>query len=122
MRTFLTVIMVMTIFFCVAVSCSSDDGALSPEEMELVDRQCFRCHRNADRLSRDDVHEIHANADCVTCHVGERGLESADRAHDVLEWVGIGLVALVVTGIGLNYAVTRRRISSRETGSGTKES
>ena len=79
---------------------------------------CATCHSVPVFTSAADVHQIHANEDCVTCHVDASGLETADKAHDILQWAGIGIVAAALAGFALNAVVARVRLAGREGGDG----
>ena len=94
---------------------STDQVDLSSEERSYIADACGRCHRHPERLDHNasKVHSIHMSADCMTCHVGADGLETADNAHDIIEWVGIGIAGATVAGLGANFLVAKRRIGEK---------
>ncbi len=108
----MAIIIIAAIAAVVVIYYSTDQVDLSSEERDYLANACSRCHRNPERLDHNaaKVHSIHTNADCMNCHVGADGLETADTAHDIIEWVGIGIAGATVAGLSVNYLVARRRI------------
>lgn len=113
MKIFVAVFILICIATIVVAGYIMDSATLSPEETDEAANSCGNCHSNPDRLKDDNVHRQHQNADCATCHIDASGLENADNAHDTMEWIGIGIVALTVSGIDLNYAIVRKKLKSR---------
>ncbi len=118
MKIFVAVFILICIVVIVVAGYFIDSATLSLEETGEAADSCGNCHSNPDRLKDDNVHRQHQNADCATCHVGVSGLETADNAHDTMEWIGIGIVALTVSGLGLNYAIVRKKLKYREKDNG----
>ena len=89
----MAIIILVVVAIVVVVYCCADRVDLSSDERTNIANACSRCHRNPERLDHNagTVHNIHTSADCMTCHVGSEGLETADNAHDIIEWVGIGI-------------------------------
>ncbi|MCP4608609.1 MAG: hypothetical protein GY845_07835 [Planctomycetes bacterium] len=113
MKILIAVFILICIAAIVVTSYIMDSTTLSSEETGQVSDSCGNCHSNPDRLKDDNAHRQHQNADCATCHIGASGLEAADNAHDTMEWIGIGIVALTVAGLGLNYTIVRKKLKSR---------
>jgi hypothetical protein len=104
----------------IAASHSMSRITLSTDERAQIAEACTKCHRDSDNLEGDEgqageVHRIHANAECVTCHTSTSGLKTANKAHDTLQWAGIGIVAVTLAGIALNFVVARKRLADQET-------
>jgi nitrate/TMAO reductase-like tetraheme cytochrome c subunit len=114
MRIGVAVFVLTCVAVIVVAGLAIDRATLSAEEIDGVEDSCGNCHRNPNRLKRDAVHRQHHNADCAECHIGVSGLETADKGVDAIEWAWIGIVALTVTSLGLNYAIARRKLKGCE--------
>ncbi|MFC1925059.1 cytochrome c3 family protein [Chloroflexota bacterium] len=129
----LAILIVIAAVVTVALSNSVSNISLSAQEEDLIIQSCADCH-NESGLARvqlhitheetsclschESVHSIHANADCQDCHVGTTGLKTADQAHDILRWIGIGGAGLLVIFLGINFFILRLRIGKKENGNG----
>ena len=91
---------------------------LTAQELAQVKKSCVRCHDDIDDSEAGTIHDIHANAECIACHTGATGLKTATKAHDTLRWIGIGIVALTLIVLPLNFVVARKRLAPRKTGDG----
>lgn len=117
-KVLMAIIIVVSIAAVVIVSYKMDQITFSSDERDKIADACNRCHSNPESLEHraSTVHRIHTNAECMRCHVGVSGLETADNAHDVMEWVGIGIAGATVLGLGANYIVVKRRLISERKG------
>ena len=112
MRLVLIACVIASVISLVVVRYAVDPVTLTPEEKKDVALTCAGCHSDVARLDHDagTSHRQHGNFTCVTCHVGDGGLETADDSHDIIQWVGIGTVAATVSFPALNYSVVKRRL------------
>ena len=117
MRLLLIAFIVASAISLIVVRFAIDPVTLTPEEKKNVALTCIGCHDNVGRLDHDagTSHRQHSNFTCVTCHVGDEGLETADKYHDIIQWVGIGAVAATVSFLALNYSLAKRRLTGGET-------
>jgi hypothetical protein len=74
---------------------------------------CVSCHSVPAYSNAASVHDAHSTTACITCHSDAAGLVTADRAQNVLRWVGIGLAGLVVAGLVLNFIIAKLRLGRR---------
>ena len=112
MRLLLIALIIASAISLIAVRYAVDPVTLTIEERKDIALTCQGCHTNVGQLDHDagTSHREHGNFTCVTCHVGDGGLETADRYHDIIQWVGIGAVAATVSFLVLNYSVAKRRL------------
>jgi len=129
----LAILIVIAVVVTTALSYSVSNISLSAQEEDLVIESCADCHNESElarvqiHISHEEIsclschesmHSIHANADCYDCHTGTTGLKTADQAHDVLQWVGIGGAGLLVIFLGINLFAVRLRKGTKENGNG----
>lgn len=129
MKVFIALVLLALVAFVIMLGYSLDDTTLSADEQQQALAACVRCHGADPHRGEEDDHELsqfedisdcirchgsihdrHRNADCMRCHSGADGLESADNAHDTLQWVGFGVLGAVVAGLGVNFTVARFRL------------
>jgi hypothetical protein len=123
MKVLVAAVLIICLGTILALSYTLPRTSLTPAERAQATGACTQCHggddgREGDDSEGGDIHQIHSNADCSTCHAGATGLKTADSASVVLKWVGIGLVGVVAAGVALNYVVARSRLKGREDGDG----
>jgi len=119
MKILVAIFLVILVALVITLSYSMDETTLTAEEQEQIYEACQECHRDPDELyDENDIHRIHKYAECMKCHVGTSGLESADNAHDILQWVGIGVMVAVVAGLGVNFTVARKKLRPYEGSNG----
>jgi hypothetical protein len=124
MKILVAAVLIICLGTILALSYTLPRATLTPAERTQAMGACTQCHGGDDGREGDDfeeggdIHQIHSNADCSTCHAGATGLKTADSASVVLKWVGIGLVGVVAAGVALNYVVARSRLKGREDGDG----
>lgn len=111
-KLLISVVIIAGVASLVGIYYSVDQVNLSSGERDNIADACNQCHRNPERLSHNasKVHNLHTSADCMSCHVGTDGLKTADNAHDIIEWVGIGMAGATILGLGANYFIARNRI------------
>ena len=120
MKILAAVVLIICGVAIIVASHSMHRTTLSTNERTQVVQACAKCHGDSNGFEGDEnqagdvkvseVHRIHANAGCITCHSSASGLKTADKAHDTLQWAGIGIVAITLAGIVLNFIVARRRL------------
>jgi len=121
MKKIILVASIVLIFVAavMAVGYSNNKTALTTDERAQAREACAKCHRNPDNLADASVvHQVHQNADCITCHADARGLKTADQAHNILQWAGIGIAAVTVAGLALNFIVAKKRLKNRDAENG----
>jgi hypothetical protein len=119
MKVLVAAVLIICLGVILALSYTLPRTTLTPAERTQAMGACTQCHGGENGgEGRDseggDIHQIHSNADCSTCHAGATGLKTADSASKTLKWVGIGLVGVVAAGTALNYVVARSRLKGRE--------
>jgi len=129
----LAILIVIAVVVTTALSHSVSNMSLSAQEEDLVIESCADCHSESElarvqvHISHEEIsclschesmHSIHANADCQDCHAGTTGLKTADQAHVVLQWVGIGGAGLLVISLITNFFIVRLRAGKKEKGNG----
>lgn len=124
MKILAAVVLIICGVAIIVASRSIHQTTLSTSERTQVKQACAKCHGDSNGFEGDDnqaggfkvseIHRIHANAGCITCHSNATGLKTADKAHATLQWAGIGIVAMTLAGIVLNFIVTRRRLPGPE--------
>ncbi len=111
------IILVLIVVLCLAgiliANYTIEKETLPPEEAEQIMDACGSCHRNPDRLSIDNIHQKHQGVDCTTCHINNLDLESAKKTHDIIFWIATGIASFTMASLAINYAVARKRLSSR---------
>jgi hypothetical protein len=75
---------------------------------------CVPCHTIPTYTSAIVMHNDHAITRCIVCHTNAAGLQPATNTHDMLRKVGIGLIAVGLTSIIVNFGVTKIRLNRRE--------
>ena len=110
-RAALLLIIILSIVGILIAYFSIDEESLPPEEAAQIRDACGNCHRNPNRLTTDNIHQNHRGMNCTTCHFNNTELESAEETHDSIFWIGIGIAGLTVTGLAINFAVARKRLS-----------
>jgi hypothetical protein len=118
MKVLVAAVLIICLGTILALSYTLPRTSLTPAERAQATGACTQCHggddgREGDDSEGGDIHQIHSNADCSTCHAGATGLNTADSASKTLKWVGIGLVGVVAAGMALNYVVARSRLKGR---------
>jgi hypothetical protein len=126
MKVLVAAVVIICLGAILAISYTLPRTTLTPAERTQAMGACTQCHggengREGDDLEGGDVHRIHSNADCSTCHAGATGLKTADSASKTLKWVSIGFVGVVAAGMALNYVVVRSRLKGREEGDGRQD-
>ena len=126
MKVLVAAVVIICLGTILALSYTLPRTTLTPAERAQAMAACSKCHgeengREGDDSEGGDIHQIHSNADCSTCHAGAAGLKTADTASKALKWTGIGLAGLVVAGMALNYVVVRIRPKGREEGDGGQD-
>jgi len=128
LKVLISIAIIGAIVATVALAHVIDKTSLSAQEQDQIIRECAGCHNES--LFRDDgvhgihdaisclschdgMHQIHTSTKCQACHAGTAGLKTADEAHNVLQWVGIGCAGLLTGGLALNFGIARRRIRKR---------
>jgi hypothetical protein len=124
MKILAAIVLIICGVAIIVASHSMHRTTLSESERTQVKLACSNCHDGSNDLGGDDnqaggfnvseIHKIHTNAGCITCHSSSSGLKTADKAHSTSQWAGIGIVALTLAGIVLNFIVVRRRSAGTE--------
>jgi hypothetical protein len=83
------------------------------ESGEVDNNICVSCHTKTEYTSPVAMHDAHSTTACTACHTESPGLAAANNTHITLRRVGIGLAALVVLGLLINYIVARVRLLIR---------
>lgn len=123
MKVLVAAVLIICLGTILTLSYTLPRTTLTPAERTQAKGACTQCHGGDDGWERDDseggdIHQIHGNADCSTCHAGANGLKTADTASKALKWAGVGLVGIVAAGMALNYLVVRIRPKGGEEGDG----
>jgi len=128
LRVLVGIVIIAAAVGIVALSHGVDKTSLSAQDQERIVQECAGCHDESSLLDdgvhdihddisclscHDSIHPIHAQAECQACHAGTAGLETADEAHKVLTWVGIGGAGLLLSAFMLNFGAARLRIRKR---------
>jgi hypothetical protein len=126
MKVLVAAVLIICLGTILTLSYTLPRTTLTPAERTQAKGACTQCHGGDDGWEGDDseggdIHQIHSNADCSTCHAGATGLKTADTASKALKWAGIGLAGVVVAGMALNYVVVRSRPKGREEGDGRQD-
>jgi len=123
------IIVIAAVIVPIALRNSFSNRTLTAPEQEQVVQACAGCHDENELASislhgmheetlcfscHESSHSIHANADCQDCHAGTTGLKTADQAHDVLQWVGIGVAGLLVLSLFINLFIVGLRMRTKE--------
>lgn len=83
---------------------------LTAQESEQISGSCSNCHHRTDNLEDDNVHQIHLGANCVSCHIDDSKIESANNTRDKVAWAGIGISGITFVLLIINYFVARIRL------------
>lgn len=123
----LMILILVSIPVVIVLGYTLDKNELSADEKVQIIGECAACHGsdNGDdshsgnpnlvcTRCHHDFHRVHTNAACVECHATAEGLQDADDAHDILQWVGIGIAGATVAGLALNFTVARKKLSGRD--------
>ena len=117
MRLMLIALIVASAISLVVMKYAVDPVTLTPKERKDIALTCVSCHTDVAHLDHDagTSHRQHSNFACVTCHVGDEELATADSFHDIIQWVGIGAVVATISSLALNYSLAKRRLIRGET-------
>ena len=73
---------------------------------------CITCHGDFELLvNAEFAHSVHSDARCEMCHGGESSVKSANSARNMVKWVGLIAIVTIISGLGLNYLIVRKRMA-----------
>jgi hypothetical protein len=87
-----------------------DNRTMSSPQLVKVTTGCFQCHSPVPKY--DTVLGLHnkmASFNCSRCHSDNSVLKTTDKVHGGLQWLGIGTILFVLTGITTSLLITNRR-------------
>lgn len=130
------ILIIIAVVVTIALSNTVSDKTLTAQEQNLIAQACASCHDDIELADvslhsihegtscfscHESLHPIHTNAECQDCHAGTTGLKTADQAHNVLKWVGIGGAGILLVSLAVNLFVARRRLGTRGESNGEKD-
>lgn len=131
LRILIAIIIIAAAAGIIIFTQTADEISLTAEQQDLLAQSCTEeCHNNNSVLNTglhgihdgigcmschdsDSLHDTHANAGCQDCHGSSEGLEAPTRAHNALQWMGIGVLAFLVAGLVFNFGISRLRLRSQ---------
>ncbi len=79
------------------------DRSFNSEQLAAVTINCPRCHGSVPAYNHVSVvHSKHAAFDCSRCHSAAGALAVTDGLHTGIKWIGVGAIAMILTGIVAN--------------------
>ena len=110
----MAIIILSVVGIVLAANLLVDNRELSSIQRAQVVTACPACHGSVPTYSVAlRVHDKHSTLDCSRCHRDDRGVEIVDSFHRGLSWLGIGTIALALTGIVTNSLVLSKRKEAR---------
>ncbi len=86
------------------------DRSFAPKQVAAVTAACPSCHGSVPAYSQVSiVHSKHASFDCSRCHGAGGTMAVTDGLHTSIKWIGVGAVALVLTGLVANQFVLNKK-------------
>ncbi len=87
-----------------------DNRTMSPPQLAKVTTVCLQCHSAVPKY--DTVLALHnkkASFNCSRCHSDNSALKTTDKVHGGLQWLGIGTMLVVLTGITTSLLIINWR-------------
>ncbi len=87
-----------------------DNRTMSSPQRAKVTTVCLQCHSAVPKY--DTVLGLHnkmASFNCSRCHSDNSVLKTTDKVHGGLQWLGIGTMLFVLTGIATSLLIINRR-------------
>lgn len=110
MRILIAVLIIISVGTILIANYAFNDRSLNSTELEQVKTNCLKCHRAPPVYPHVTfVHNKHSALECVVCHGQENGLETMENIQLSLRWAGLGVTALGLVGILVNYIVMKSR-------------
>ncbi len=103
-------IILIVVGIVVTASLLIDDRTLSPLQFAKVTTACLQCHSGVPTYDTAlNMHNKMAALNCSRCHSDNSSLKAADNIHGSLQWLGIGTILFVLTGITTSLLIINRR-------------
>ncbi len=87
-----------------------DNRIMSSPQLVKVTAVCLQCHSEVPKY--DTVLKLHnkkAAFNCSRCHSDNSSLKTIDKVHVSLQWLVIGTMLFVLTGITTSLLIINRR-------------
>ncbi len=110
MRIKVVIVTLIVVGIVLTANLLIDNRTMSSPQLVKVTAVCLQCHSAVPKY--DTVLGLHnkmASFNCSRCHSGNSVLKTTDKVHGGLQWVGIGTILFVLTGITTSLLIINRK-------------